>query len=140
MDPLSLIASVIAVLGLVKSSCKGLQKLNKGRKGPYEIEELLSELTSFQTLLEQIKEFVARKEDLRCVNQLREIVRRGREAIDEINTLIPHTWASTHFLQLSETNRRRVTVFRNGTKLRALKGHLRFLSLGLAAALSLLIA
>ncbi|KAL8852240.1 MAG: hypothetical protein Q9221_002842 [Calogaya cf. arnoldii] len=138
MDPLSLTASIIAVLGLAKSCCKGLEKLNKGRKAPEEISELLAGLADFQTLLEEIREFVEPRKDLRCGHQLKELVRRGGETIKEINTLIQQTWPAIQFLRLSEANRQRVTVLRNGTRLRALKDNLRFISLDLTAALSLL--
>ncbi|KAL8755351.1 MAG: hypothetical protein Q9199_003701 [Rusavskia elegans] len=138
MDPLSLTASIIAVLGLAKSCCKGLEKLNKGRKAPEEVGEILGELAGFQALLEEFKEFAEPKKDLRCGHQLKELVGRGGEFINEINILIQQTWPSFHFLKLSEANRQRVTVLRNGTRLRVLKNNLRFISLDLAAALSLL--
>ncbi|KAI4280926.1 MAG: hypothetical protein L6R38_004061 [Xanthoria sp. 2 TBL-2021] len=113
MDPLSLTASIIAVLGLTKSCCKGLEKLNEGRKAPEEIGELLGELAGFQALLEEIKDFVEPKKDLRCGHQLKELVGRGSEFINEINILIQQTWPSIHFLKLSEANRQRVTILRN---------------------------
>lgn len=140
MDPLSLTASIIAVLGLAKGCCKGLEQLNKGRKGPEEIGDLLAELAGFQALLEEIKEFVEpKKGDLRCGRQqLKELVRRGGEYIREIDLLIQQTWPSMQFLKLSEANRQRVTVLRNGTRLRILKDNLRCISLDLAAALSLM--
>ncbi|KAI4099699.1 MAG: hypothetical protein LQ339_005864 [Xanthoria mediterranea] len=138
MDPLSLTASIIAVLGLTKGCCKGLEQLNKGRKAPEEIGELLAELAGFQALLEEIQEFVEPKKDLRCGQQLKELVRRGGELIREIDVLIQQTWPSMHFLKLSEANRQRVTVLRNGTRLRVLKANLRSISLDLAAALSLM--
>ena len=138
MDPLSLTASIIAVLGLTKSCCKGLERLSKGRKAPEEIGELLCELANFQALLEEIKEFVGPKKDLRCGHQLKELIRRGEEFIDEINVLIKQTWPPVRLLKLSEANRQRVTIFKNGTRLRALRDNLRFIGLDLAAALSLL--
>ncbi|KAL8844589.1 MAG: hypothetical protein Q9176_001101 [Flavoplaca citrina] len=138
MDPLSLTASIIAVLGLTKSCCKGLEKLSKGRKAPEEIGELLCELANFQALLEEIKEFVGPKKDLRCGHQLKELIRRGGEFIDEIDVLIKQTWPSVRLLNLSEANRQRVIIFKNGTRLRALRDNLRFIGLDLAAALSLL--
>ncbi|KAL8671882.1 MAG: hypothetical protein Q9168_003635 [Polycauliona sp. 1 TL-2023] len=138
MDPLSLTASIIAILGLAKGCCKGLKKLRKGRKAPEIIDELLDDLASFQTLLEEIKELIERNKDLRCGHQLKELVQRGGDYIKEIDTLTQQTWPSVHFLKLSETNRQRVTVVTNGTRLKTLRDNLRSITLDLAAALSLL--
>ncbi|KAL8950089.1 MAG: hypothetical protein Q9222_003853 [Ikaeria aurantiellina] len=140
MDPLSLTASLIAIIGAAKTGSKALQKLTQARKAPGEVGDLLGELTSFQALLEETKDLVGQNKSLRCGEQLQSLVHRGGEITGEINTLIQQTWPSIHFLKLSEANRQRVTVLRNGTRLKTLKDGLRLVSLDLAAALSLLTA
>ena len=141
MDPLSLTASIIAVLGAARTGAKALQRLNRARKAPREIGELLGEVTNFEILLERVQEIVGQREDLPCGPQLQCLVERGGEIVGETNSL---TTASSphhlHFLKLSDHNRARVALLRNGSRLKSLRENLQVVSLDLAAALSLLTA
>lgn len=137
MDPLSLTASIIAVLGAARKGYKALETLNKARKGPREIGELLAHLHSFQALLEKTNHLTEESESLQCCDQLREPVQRGGQVVDEINKVTQQTWPSVDFLKLSEANRQRVTALRNGSRLKALRESLQRVSLDLTAALSL---
>lgn len=51
MDPLSATASVLAVLGALAASAKGLRKLLALRKSPKELSDLLHEITALRSLL-----------------------------------------------------------------------------------------
>lgn len=139
-DPLSLAASIIAVLGAAGTGCKALEKLQQTRRAPREVGDVLAELTSFRALLSDTKDLVGQKDDLRCGNELQALVDRGGELIGEITTITEKTWPALDFLRLSEANRHRVAVLRYGSRLKELKDGLRLVSLDLAATLSLLSA
>lgn len=51
MDPLSLTANVIAVLGAVRSALTGLEKLRRLRHTPQQLVQLSDEVFDFQTVL-----------------------------------------------------------------------------------------
>ncbi|KAL8960524.1 MAG: hypothetical protein Q9183_005449, partial [Haloplaca sp. 2 TL-2023] len=139
-DPLSLTASIVAVLGAAGTSCKALERLHRSRRAPREVGELLVELATFRALLEETKELSAQKPDLPCGQQLQPLVVRGGDFLGEITTITEQTWPSVHFLKQSEANRHRLTVLADGTRLKELKDNLRLVSLDLAAALSLVSA
>ncbi|KAL8936823.1 MAG: hypothetical protein Q9216_004734 [Gyalolechia sp. 2 TL-2023] len=140
MDPLSFTASLIAVLGAAKAGCKVLEKVNDSRKAPSEVGDLLEELNRFQALLKDIEGFAGPRENSPGVQQLQDIVRLGGEIVSEINITTAQTWPSIRYLRLSDANRQRVTVFKDGGKLVRLKDRLRVNRLDLTAALSLLTA
>ncbi|KAL8737768.1 MAG: hypothetical protein Q9181_001358 [Wetmoreana brouardii] len=140
MDPLSLTAGIIAVLGAARAGCKALEKLDKTRRAPSQVGDLVAVMSSFKALLEEIVELVGQKSDVQGCDHLRELVERGGQLTGEIITITQKTWVSVHFLKLSEANRHRLTVLSNGTRLKELKDGLRLVSLDLAAALSLLSA
>lgn len=51
MDPLSATASILAVLGALAASAKGLRKLLALRKSPKELSDLIHEVTALRSLL-----------------------------------------------------------------------------------------
>ncbi len=57
MDPLSITAGLLAVIGAAKAGANGVRKLSHYRKAPREVADLLSELESFTDLLTDIKSF-----------------------------------------------------------------------------------
>ncbi|KAL8701585.1 MAG: hypothetical protein Q9201_004829 [Fulgogasparrea decipioides] len=140
MDPCSLTASIITVLGAARAGCKALEKLDKTRRAPSQVGDLLVELLNFKTLLEEIVELVEQKSNVRGGKHLRELIERGAKLTGEITTITQKTWPSIHFLKLSEASRHRLAVLSNGTRLKELKDGLRLVSLDLAATLSLLSA
>ncbi|KAL9004945.1 MAG: hypothetical protein Q9188_002264 [Gyalolechia gomerana] len=140
MDPLTFTASLIALLEAAKTGCKALEKGNDFRKAPGEVSDLLEELNKFQALLKNLKEFAEPRSHIHGIQQLQGLVRQGGEIVDEIQTTAKQTWPSIHFLKLSEANRQRVTVFKDGGKLTRLKDRLRVNRLELTAALSLFTA
>ena len=50
MDPLSITASLLALIGAAKAGIIGLRKLSSYRNAPRELADLLSELESFEEL------------------------------------------------------------------------------------------
>ena len=138
MDPLSLTASLIAVLGAAKAGCKALEKVNSTRKAPSEVGDLLDELSRFQALVENTKQVVEPKRRIHGDEQLRNLVRLGGEIVNEINTITAQTWPSIHRLKLSEANQQRITVVKDGGKLKRLRDRLRANRLDMVAALGLL--
>ncbi|KAL9593681.1 MAG: hypothetical protein Q9219_007436 [cf. Caloplaca sp. 3 TL-2023] len=140
MDPLSLAASIIAILGVAKAGCKALDKAISTHRAPAEVTELLGELNRFRTLLEKINELVDPQKGLRADKHLQDLIQHGGKLVGEINTLTTQAWPAIRSLKLSEDNRQRVVVLRNGGKLKTLKEALRITRLDLTAALSLLTA
>ena len=57
MDPLSITASLLTLIGAAKAGINGVRKLSSYRKAPRELADLLSELESFEEILTDIKAF-----------------------------------------------------------------------------------
>ncbi|KAK4694098.1 hypothetical protein P7C71_g3424, partial [Lecanoromycetidae sp. Uapishka_2] len=64
MDPLSLTASLLAVIAAAQGGIAGLRKLSNYRKAPSEIEELTSELDRLHAVLNEVRSFAQLKDDL----------------------------------------------------------------------------
>ncbi|KAI4202608.1 MAG: hypothetical protein LQ348_001487 [Seirophora lacunosa] len=137
MDPLGFAASIIAVLGAAKAGYKALEKIHHTRKAPGGVSDLLDELGCFKALLEEITELVDPQRGLQGDKHLQDLVQRGGKIVGDINTLTAQTWPSIHFFKLSEANRQRVTVLKDGGKLKTLKDNLRIIHFDLVAGLSI---
>ena len=95
MDPLSITAGTIAVIGAVGQTAKALQALRAIRQAPTEIQSLLEEVVDLDTLLEQIqadtKHRPLRPEPSAShdgQNGLDRQVRRASEKLTELTTLL----------------------------------------------------
>lgn len=133
MDPLSFTASIIAVNTAVKAGVKGFRKLSDYRKAPQEIGDLVSELESTGSLLEEILGFAGVHED--CEG-LRYCVERAETKTTEINDLLLS--ASFVYPQLNNANQARLVLFRYRDRLKSLRDGLIVIRLDLAVRLNLI--
>lgn len=133
MDPLSFTASIIAVNTAVKAGVKGLRRLHEYRKAPQEISDLVSELESTGSLLEEILGFAGVHEG--CEG-LRYCVERAETKTTEINDLLLS--ASFVYPQLTNANQARLVLFRYRDRLKSLRDDLIVIRLDLAVRLNLI--
>ena len=88
MDPLSITASLFAVIGAAKAGASGLRKLSSYRKAPSELADLLSELERFQQILSDIQSFLQLYPDAVFSEGLYECVLGSASKVEVINKLV----------------------------------------------------
>lgn len=135
MDPLSLTASFLAVIGAAKVGANGVRKLNRYRKAPSEINDLASELEDIQALLTDIESFTKSYPRALYNESLHECVRRAAPKIVAINDLL----ASTPFnlSRLSDDNHARALWVRYKPTLIAFRDDLQVIRMDLAVRIGL---
>ena len=135
MDPLSITASLLAVLGTVKAGINAVHKLSNYRKAPREVADLLSELENFHNMLTDIKSFTELYPQAVFGNGLDECVRGSASKIAAINDLV----ASTPFKlkNLSDDNHARIVWARYQQTLVDLRKDLQVLRMDLAVRIGL---
>ena len=123
MDPLSLTASLLAVIGAAKAGASGLRKLSSYRKALSELADLLSELERVQQILSDIKSFLDLYPDAVFSEGLYECVLGSASKIEVINNLV----ASNPFKlsRLSDGNNARIVWMRHKQTLLSLRDDLR---------------
>ena len=135
MDPLSLTASLLAVIGAAKAGASGLRKLSSYRKAPSELADLLSELERFQQILSDIKSFLDLYPDAVFSEGLHECVLGSASKIEVINNLV--TSNPFKFSRLSDGKNARVVWVRYKQTLLILRDDLRVSRMDLGVRLGL---
>ena len=135
MDPLSITAGLLAVIGAAKTGANGVRKLSSYRKAPREVADLLSELESFTEILTDIKSFTDLYPDAMFSEGLYECVRGSASKIAAINDLV----ASTPFKlsSLSDDNHARIVWVRYKQTLLGLREDLQVLRMDLTVRIGL---
>ena len=135
MDPLSVTASLLAVIGAAKAGANGVRKLSHYRKAPREVADLLSELENFQKILTDVKFFTELYPDAMFGEGLYECVQRSASKIVAIKDLL----ASTPFnlSNLNNSNSARIVWVRHRQTLSALRSDLQVLRMGLTVRIGL---
>ncbi len=135
MDPLSISASLLTVIGAAKAGANGVRKLSKCRKAPRELADLVSELESFQNTLTDIKSFTELYPNARFSESLCQCVQGSASKITAINDLM----ASNPFklTKLSDDNHARVLWLRYKQTLIDLRDDLQKLRMDLAVRIGL---
>ena len=135
MDPLSITASLLAVIGAAKAGASGLRKLSSYRKAPSELADLLSELERVQQILSDIKSFLDLYPDAVFSEGLYECVLGSASKIEVINNLV----ASNPFKlsRLRDINNARVVWMRHKQTLLNLRDDLRVSRMDLGVRLEL---
>lgn len=97
MDPLSVTVSVIAIIGAITTTGKGIASLRQIRDAPKELARLLSEIDELHDVLQQIYSVVdglrlesAGQEDIhtyRTIEWIKEQVEKADEAVLELDRL-----------------------------------------------------
>ena len=91
MDPLSLTASILAVVGAVKGVARGLQKIKKYRDAPQKIDEFLSEINALESTLQALVVLTAQEQDgarLQDCQNIADCVHRADVVINDLCLLL----------------------------------------------------
>lgn len=136
MDPLSITASLLALIGAAKAGIIGLRKLSSYRKAPRELADLLSELETFDKILTDIKAFSDLYPNATISEGLIERVQFSASKIAAINDLV----ASNPFklAKLSDENHARVVWIRYKQTFLGLREDLQVLRMDLSVRIGLI--
>ena len=95
MDPLSLTASLLAILGASGAIAKGLNKIRRLKDAPGILLQLNNEVTDLHLLIRGVDELYTQQSDSTNIS-LRDIVYstlvRAKEALLELEQLISYQW------------------------------------------------
>ena len=139
MDPLSLTAGILAVIGAAKAVAQGLQRLNDCRKGPREIGDLLNDIIELQVFLEGVGVVAEQFQGTRCtenVRSLAEEVGKAERKIQEIKGLLDSPFSQVS--RLRDENKARIAWLLNKNKVTKLRDELRAIRVDLGVTLGLL--
>lgn len=138
MDPLSLTASILAVITAAQAGVHGLRKLNTFRKAPQELEDLALELESIKSLLQDVEHFLELNLLLLQSGGLCQSVRGAASKITKINKLLESEPFAR--LKISNAAQGRLIFFRYKDRLHSLRDDLRVVRQDLAVRLGLVAA
>ena len=138
MDPLSLTASILAVITAAQAGVQGLQKLNTFRKAPQELEDLALELESIKSLVQDVEHFLELNPLLIQHGGLSQSVRCAASKIIVINKLLESEPFA--LLKLRNAAQARLVFFRYKDRLHSLRDDLRVVRQDLAVRLGLVAA
>ena len=140
MDPLSVTASLIAILGVARAGVKGLKEVHHClHHAPREIADLISELERFQALIANVESFVSSQNGkLRCSEDLWEIIKRASPTIKKIIDSVPKPAISESSQSISIRSKERLAWLRRKKVLLLLLHDLRSIRIDLVVQLSLL--
>ncbi|KAI9873434.1 MAG: hypothetical protein M1830_000415 [Pleopsidium flavum] len=92
MDPLSVTASVLTVVGAAGAVLKSLKKLSSFRRAPEEVHALIDEVSDLQTVLRDIETFLQeRRENDRSLHRvlgLSVLLERAKDKLLELDSII----------------------------------------------------
>ena len=135
MDPLSIAASLFAVIGAARAGTSGLRKLSSYRKAPSELADLLSELERFQQILSDVQSFLEVYPDAVFNEGLYKCVLGSASKIEVINNLV--TSDPFKLSKLSDGTNVRVVWMRHKQILLSLRDDLRVSRMDLGVRLGL---
>ena len=141
MDPLSVTASILAVLTAVQTSLSGLRKLKACWRAPQEIEKLLDELSDLQDVLQEINKYAPQARHAPNEPQIQILTRRVKIAgmkITEMNDLL--TNLSPYFSGLGNASQARLVWLQNKNRVKILQQDLHDVRLDLGMIMNLLTA
>ena len=138
MDPVSLCASILAVISAAQSVAKGVRKLKGYWQAPQLIRDIIAEIESLQSTLQDVSAFVASAHSLPDIQGLCEPVSRTAFAIQKISALISSPPPYT--IRLGDANHARVTWLCHKNEIKGLLEDLRIVRMDLMIRLGLLAA
>ena len=134
MDPLSITASVIAVLTAARATVKGLRKASDYRKAPQEIESLVSELDALYGVVAKISGYFSASSSVRCDGDLLESLELTLSKVKAI----ANCFRPTHCDQKpSASGRYRLSWIFKKSDIVAMRDELKIIRLNLVLQLSL---
>ena len=141
MDPLSITAGIIGVIGLAQQTGKAVQGLRAIRQAPAEIQSLLEEAVDFHALLQQIQadtnhSSVVAEPSASCgQNGLDHQMRRASAKVDELSSLLESYSKSR---KVAGIERRHFTWQRGRRKASAIREDLKLIRMNITASLGAL--
>ena len=138
MDPLSLTASILAVITAAQAGVQGLRKLNTFRKAPQELEDLALELDGIKSLLQDVERFLELNPLLSQSGGLSQSVQCAASKITKINKLLQSEPFA--LLKLSDAAQGRLVFIRYKGRIQSLRDDLRVVRQDLAVRLGLVAA
>lgn len=138
MDPLSLCASILAIVTAAQSSVKGLRELKRCWKGPQEIDKLIDEIESLQATLHNVAAFIEGAKSTLYSESLSRPVDRAGTIIQSILRLFSSP--SFHRKHLSNSNSARLTWLTHKNEIKALFDDLKVVRVDLSLKLGLVTA
>lgn len=138
MDPLSLCASILAIVTTAQTSAHGLRKLRQCWKAPRELDDLVLELESVQSTLRDVSSFVEKAGSTLYSESLSQPVLHASNTINNIQTLLSSSPA--HFAHLSHASHARLTWLSHRNDIKALLDDLKVVRMDLSLKLGLVAA
>lgn len=141
MDPLSITAGILAVLGATKGATQCLRTIKNIHNAPLEVTTLTDELDRISALLDEILrllEIVPEDERFQYSSILTKYILSASRLMDDMVLLLRSP--SLHRLRLSDENAKRAAWFRNKGKIKTLSTELKSVRLDLCLALHTLTA
>ena len=127
MDPLSVTASLLTVIGTVKQVGKGLKQLKALKQAPQELDDLLDENSQFEAILKAIDNAPWSSSSVQP--ELKIILSKAYEKLTEFDALIQYT------LTEAGTSRKvdRMQWVRKGLEVESLRSNLKDITLRIVA-------
>ena len=138
MDPVSLCASILAIITTAQSVAKGLRKLKGYWKAPQLLQDITAEVESLGSTLHDVSSFIASAHSLPDVQSLCEPVSRAAFTIKRINALISSPTFYT--IRLRDANYARVTWLCRKNEIKGLLDNLKVVRMDLMVRFGLLAA
>ena len=139
MDPLSICASILAIVAAANSTLKTLRKFREVWKAPKVTEDLIAEIEQVQAVLGRLSSFVESSRGLLYTEDLLRHTKRSESVITRINLLLVSSSVFS-FSKTSDTNQARLAWLRHKSDVRALLDNLRLIRFDLVLCLGLITA
>ena len=138
MDPISITASLLAVIHAAGVCVKGVRKLLSYRKAPDELDRFRMELEGLQALLESVKVFITQNGSIQFGELLHLPIKRAADLMVSVDKILSSP--AFGFSGFSEDKKARLTWFRYRQRLMTLAEDIKATKTDLGLRLSLLTA
>ena len=91
MDPLSLTASLVAIIQAGRAGLSGIRRICESRKAPEELDQFRVELEGLQQLLENVRDFSLQQPPDSFGVLLHEPLKRAEKSIESVNGILNST-------------------------------------------------
>lgn len=138
MDPLSLTASLIAVVTAAGAVANGLGKIKNLKDAPAELLMLMTEVSDLQVVLEEVNEVVRVqiRNDDRLPLSLAQILLRAKNTLLKLNKLIQGPLTQSQRSAAGESKVARLVWIRERSNVKSLQEEVRNIKLNLTTVLS----
>ena len=123
MDPVSVAASIVAIIHAGRVGLRGVRRLCESRKAPEELHQFRAELEGLQQLLENVRDFSLQRPPDNFGVLLDEPLRRAEKSIDSVNHILNSTTLGASMFNTA--GQAQVTWLRYRSRLLALSQEIR---------------